>query len=323
MAHLPGPQSPSRGPVGDRTMVPMANLARPARSDLRRGIGAAFASPRVRAILLVASVLGYVLGFRTLLEHGILSRGGAGAIDALAYWTAGRSLLDGHSVYVAAVGQLAAYVYPPVFAQLVAPLSALPLELFVWAWRAIELACLRVAVGSWRIAGLAILFWPPVIAEIDAGNVHLIIAAAVAMAIRGDARALLPAALTKFASLAAVPAAIRLDRRGLLLGAGVALGACAVSFALAPQLWSEYAAFITRAIEPESNQLNLGSFIWTPLRLAIAVGFAMAAVVWPRLSVVAVTLAYPVLWLSGLSTLTALVARPRGGQLDLTNPEAR
>jgi hypothetical protein len=298
----------------------MVNLARSTGSALRGALAAAFASPRVRAVLLVASVLGYVLGFWTLLEHGILSLGGAGAIDALAYWTAGRNLLDGHAVYGIPVGGFTAYLYPPVFAQLVAPLSALPLDVFVWAWRALELGCLRVAVGSWRNAGLAILLWPPVIAELDAGNVHLIVAAAVAMTIRGDARALLPAVLTKFAGLAAVPAAIRLDRRGLLIGAGMVLAAGAVSFALAPQLWFDYLAFITRATEPSSTGYNFGSFIWTPLRLAIAAGFALAAVAWPRLSAVAVTLAYPILWLHGLSTLTALVAHPRERRPGATDP---
>ncbi|MFI5258683.1 MAG: glycosyltransferase 87 family protein [Candidatus Limnocylindrales bacterium] len=301
----------------------MVNLARMFRSDLHGAPGSRFASPRVRAVLLVASGLGYVLGFWTLLEHGILTRGGAGAIDVLAYWTAGRNLLDGGSVYGIPEGGFNAYVYPPVFAQLVAPMSALPVEVFVWAWRALELACLRVTVGSWRNAGLAILFWPPVIAEIDAGNVHLIVAAAVAMAIRGDARALVPAALTKFASLAAVPSALRFDRRGLLIGVGAGLAASAVSFALTPHLWFDYVSFITRATEPVSSGFDVGSFIWTPLRLAIAAGFALAAVSRPRLSAVAVTLAYPVLWLNGLSTLTALVARPGGGRSRTANPEPR
>lgn len=323
MGHRPRLQIPGSGPAGDRTMVPMVNLARPTLSGSRSKLGATFASPRVRALLLVASAMGYVLGLRTLLEQGILSRGGAGAIDALAYWTAGRSVLDGSSLYGIPVGGFTAYLYPPVFAQLAAPFSALPLDVFVWAWRALELGCLRVAVGSWRNAGLAILLWPPVLAEIDAGNVHLIVAAAVAMTIRGDARAVLPAALTKFASLAAMPCAIRLDRRGLFLGAGVALVASAVSFALAPQLWFDYMAFITRATEPQSSGFDIGSLIWTPLRLAIAAGFALAAVGWPRLSAVAVTLAYPVLWLSGLSTLTALVARPRSDRLGATSPEPR
>jgi hypothetical protein len=73
------------------------------------------------------------LASKTLLEHGILSRGGAGAIDALAYWTAGRSILDGHPVYGIPVGGFTAYLYPPVLAQLVAPLSAFPLDVFVWS----------------------------------------------------------------------------------------------------------------------------------------------------------------------------------------------
>jgi hypothetical protein len=192
----------------------------------------------------------------------------------------------------------------------VAPLSALPLAAFTWLWRALELVCLRVAVGSWRNAGLAMLYWPPVVSELDAGNVHLIVAAAVALMIRGDARWLLPAALTKFASLAAVPAALRFGWRDLLVGAAVALAACAVSFALAPALWFDYLAFITRATEPHSGWFNLGSFVWTPGRLAIAASIALVAIRQPRLSAVAVTLAYPVLWLHSLSTLVAIVARP-------------
>jgi Glycosyltransferase family 87 len=296
----------------------MANPTRTTWSDLSDALSAAFASPRVRALLLAGSAMGFLLGFWTLLVHGILSRGGAGAIDVLAYWTAGRNLLAGNQVYGILEGELAAYVYPPIFAQLVAPFSALPLDVFVWAWRALELGCLRVAVGSWRNAGLAILFWPPAIAELDAGNVHLIIAAAVAMTIRGDARALIPAAITKFASLAAVPSAIRLDRHGALTGVGVALGACTISFLLAPQLWLDYQAFIARATEPQSHAFDIGSIIWTPIRLAIAAGFALAAVGWPRLSAVAVTLAYPVLWFNGLSTLTALAARPRGARRNPT-----
>src|SRR5487761_2193795 len=153
----------------------MAEFARRTGSDLRSALGAAFASPRVRAILLAGSGLGFLLGFWTLVGHGITSLGGAGAIDTLAYWTAGRSLLAGRQVYGILEGELAAYVYPPIFAQLVAPFSALPLDVFVWAWRGLELGCLRVAGCSWRNAGLAILFWPPVIAELDAGNVHLVI----------------------------------------------------------------------------------------------------------------------------------------------------
>ena len=82
--------------------------------------------------------------------------------------------------------------------------------------------------------------------------------------------------------------------------------------ALAPGLWFDYLTFITRATEPHSGWFNLGSFIWTPARLAIAAAIAILAIRQPRLSAVAVTLAYPVLWLHSLSTLVAIVAKPAG-----------
>lgn len=275
----------------------------------RVALAEALASPRVRFLLVLSSGLGYVLCFKALLDHGIYSIGGEGGGDAFAYWRAGRSLLAGQSVYGNDVGGYAAYLYPPVFAQLVAPLSALPMAAFTWLWRAIELVCLRITVGSWRNTGLAMLFWPPVVSELDAGNVHLIVAAAVAQTIRGDARWLVPAALTKFASLAAVPAAIRFGRRDLLVGMAIAFVACAASFAVAPQMWFDYLRFITKATEPQ-GWFNIGSYVWTPARLAVAAVFALLAFRQPRLSAVAVTLAYPVLWLHSLSTLIAVVAKP-------------
>lgn len=81
--------------------------------------------------------------------------------------------------------------------------------------------------------------------------------------------------------------------------------------ALAPRLWFDYLGFMTRATEP-SGWFNLGAFIWTPARLAIAATIAVLAIRQPRLSAVAVTLAYPVLWLHSLSTLVAIVAKPAG-----------
>ena len=147
-------------------------------------------------------------------------------------------------MYGAAVGGYAAYLYPPVLAQIMAPLSLLPFPVFVWGWRLVQLACVRSVTGSWTWTGLALLVWPPLLAEIDACNVHLFIAAAVAMAIRSDGRAVVPVALTKFASLAAVPLAFVSDRRGLAVGTLLAVGIVAISFALSPSLWADYLQFL-------------------------------------------------------------------------------
>ena len=178
-----------------------------------------------------------------------------------------------------------------------------------WLWRGVELVALRVAVGSWRNAGLA-MFWLPVIAELDAGNVHLILAAAVAMAIRGDGRAVLPAALTKFASVAALPRAATRDLNGAVVGAILTAAICLVSLVLVAPLWIDYLSFIGQVPVLDSGWYDLGAGIPLAFRMAFAGLLALAAVRWARLAAVATTLALPVLWFHGLSVLVAGVARP-------------
>src|SRR5206468_1712458 len=114
------------------------------------------------------------------------------------------------------------YSYPPLFAELLVPFAALPATAFIWGWRLLELLCLRFTVGSWTRAGIALLILPPIIAEIETGNVHLLVAAVCALAMRGSAASIGPAALLKFASVPLAPLGWVRDRRGLLLGAGIA-----------------------------------------------------------------------------------------------------
>ena len=267
-------------------------------------------SVRVRRLLVAASAVGFLLTGKILLEGGIVTAGGQGGGDAIAYWQAAGHALTGRPIYVMPVGGYAAYLYPPVLAQFLAPVSVLPLPVFVWLWRALEVACLRIAVGSWRNAGLAMVLWPPVVSELYSGNVHLLAAAATAMAIRGDARSVAMAALTKFAAAAAAPAALRVDRRGLALGALAAFVVCLVSIAIAPGTWSSYLAFLEHASEPQSGWFNIGSFVSTPARFVVAAIVSLAAIRWTRLAAVAVTLAFPVLWFHSLSALVAIVAKP-------------
>ncbi len=275
-------------------------------------------SPRGQRLLLDRHrAVGYLLCTKLLLEHGILGEGGEGAGDVFAYYTAGMHLRLGAQLYQAGVGGYAAFLYPPPLAQLFAPLSLLPFPVVVWLWRALLLAALRISVGSWRTAGIVLLVWPPVIAEIDAGNVHLLLAAATAEGIRGRAIYLGPVALTKFATLAAMPMGWVSDRRGALTGLGIAAGLVLVSVALAPDLWFDYVDFARSAPTSHPGWYNIGDLVPGWLRFASAVGLAIAAIRWRRLAAPAVTLALPALWVHGLSTLVALLAEPptRSGKL--------
>jgi len=267
------------------------------------------------------AAFGFVFAAQVVVGHGIQGEGGLGGIDAIAYWSAAGRAWRGESLYQPGsfVGAFAAYQYPPPFAQLLAPFSILPLPAFVWAWRAVELVCLRVAVGSWVRAGLALLLWPPVIAELDAGNIHVVMAAVVALAMRGFAATVGPAFLMKFASWPLLPVGLVLDRSRTLVGAGIALGVVGISWVLAPSVWQDYASLISTAKAPE-GWYNVLEGIPVLLRLAVAGVLGLASVRYIRLAPIAVTLAYPVVWFHGLATLvavaTVLPARTRTPRRD-------
>jgi hypothetical protein len=252
------------------------------------------------------AAVGFVLLAKALWDHGIEGAGGGGGIDAIAYWSAGGNVRQGLPLYTITEGELAAYAYPPPFAQLLTPLSLLPMPAFVWLWRAVELVSLRIAAGSWTAAGIALLVLPPVIAELDAGNIHLIVAAVTAMTMRRLAHGVAPAALLKFASAALVPLAWQRDRRGLLVGAGVAAAVTIASVLVSPNAWADYVRFLGTTSFP-SGWYNLLEGVPLVLRLAVAFALAIAALRWVRLAPLAVLLAYPVVWFHALSTLVAVV----------------
>ncbi|HEY4189138.1 MAG TPA: glycosyltransferase 87 family protein, partial [Candidatus Limnocylindrales bacterium] len=99
------------------------------------------------------------------------------AIDAFAYWTT----RDGSMYDGSLAGTLGAYLYTPAFAQILAPLVALPWALFIAIWTAILLAAYGWTV---RLAALPLLLFLPIPADIATGNVHLLFAAAIVAGFR-------------------------------------------------------------------------------------------------------------------------------------------
>ncbi len=255
-------------------------------------------------------VLFSLAGFALLawnLRSPIVEHGSTGASDARAYWAAGRRLLEGETLYADTAGEPFAFLYPPIAAQLIAPLSLLPLPVFGWGIRALELFCLRYVVGSWKLAGASMILCLPVVAEIEAGNINLLIAAALATAIRGDNRWLVPAAMPKFAALAALPFGLARNRRALLLGALGTLLLCAVSALAAPDLWRNYVTFLLHQPNVDWQWYNVGRLVPLPVRLAVAGACALIAIRRPAFMPVAVALSAPVVWFNSLSVLVAIV----------------
>ncbi len=101
---------------------------------------------------------------------------GTVGFDAFAYWSVN---LD--HPYRLVAGQLGAFPCTPIAARLFAPAALLPWPAFWWLWTALLIGT-AIWLG-WRRA-LLVLAFPPVALELYHGNVHLLIAAAVALGLR-------------------------------------------------------------------------------------------------------------------------------------------
>ena len=94
-------------------------------------------------------------------------------VDARAYW--GINLA--HPYVGSGLGDVSTYLYSPAFAQVMAPMSALPFPVFDALWTVLLVATLAWLVRPWPWAVL-ILFLP-ISYELFVGNVHFLIAAAI------------------------------------------------------------------------------------------------------------------------------------------------
>ncbi len=226
--------------------------------------------------------------------------------DSHAYWLAAQRL---DSLYGTRPLAKDAYLYSPLFAQLVWPLARLPAGVFIACWSLLEavafawlLAPLRGKVHACAAVGC--------LAEIMAGNIYALMAVALVLgARRGPPWLLL--GLTKVVGGAVgllwLVAARRWSAllRGGLVG-GVLVG---VSVAAAPEQWRSWFTFLTTT-EPEP-----GDVIVLPSSVVVLVAVGLIGLVlWGGITgrawvlVPAVVLLSPTL---GPNTLTLLAALPR------------
>ena len=146
-----------------------------------------------RILLLSLSIIGWGLALRVglVLVGAAVAPDGEGIAamgsDSYAYWIAGSHLIEGAPLYQgAAIDQPGAYFYPPVFAQVWAPLAMLPPLVVDWGWRVLGILSIRYMAGSWLMTGVWLLF-PGAIVELTAGNVTYQLAAVTVAGLRGRA----------------------------------------------------------------------------------------------------------------------------------------
>jgi hypothetical protein len=233
--------------------------------------------------------------------------------DAFAYW----SLDPGHP-YARAAGALGAFTYSPVIVRLFAPFAALSWPTFLWLWIAFLVA--TVIWLGWRNA-LLLLAFPPAALELYHGNVHLLMAAAIALGFRYPATWAFVLLTKVTPGVGLVWFAVRGEWRRLAIALGVTAAFVAVSVVVDARLWQEWITDSLGATASGAAPLNQFSL---PLPLWLRVPLAAAVVAWgartdrPWTVPVAATLALPILWPTGLAILAALwpIAQRRRGLTD-------
>lgn len=221
------------------------------------------------------------------------------ALDAHAYFAA-----DLRHLYGGAEGAYDSYVYPPVFAQVIQPLRWLGWDAFRMVWRGLELAALVWFIGPF--VGLA-LFVTPVALEVNLGNIHLLLAAAIVAGFRWPAMWSF-VLLTKITpGVGLLWFVVRREWRSLAIALGATAAIAGASFVVAPGLWFEWIASVTLQRDPTGVDLVLTA----PLVARVAV--AVALVVWgaqrdKRWTVlVAAFIALPFVWIPAVAMLAGLV----------------
>lgn len=233
--------------------------------------------------------------------------------DEHAYWLAARRLLDGVPLYdpTATIVTPFAYLYPPPVAQLLVPVAAVvPSWLFSAGWTALMGVAVWWLAGRDVIRGLALLAFPPVAVEFWFRNVHLFLAVLLVLGLRRwEGWYAVGAAIKVSPGLGIVYDALRGRWGSAAIAAGIGLVMLVISVVLAPVAWADYLGFVA-TVDP----LQQSSFVAIPFPIRAIVGLVVVVVAsrlerrWgDPLFIVAVTLALPSLWFTGLSLLVAIV----------------
>jgi Glycosyltransferase family 87 len=223
--------------------------------------------------------------------------------DAEAYWRTDLDRLYEDSAFNTAN----AYLYSPVFAQVISPLTDLTFRGFYAVWTTIQNLALMFIVGP--VAGAASQYvFPGVRGNLFSGNIHILMALAIVVGFR------YPAAWSFMLLTKVTPGvgllwfAVRREWRALAIALGVTLALALVSFILAPQAWFDWFELLASS---SGSAVTEGNVIELPLSVRIAAAaviVVVAALTSQRWLVpVSVLLAQPAVWRSGPAILLAVV----------------
>jgi len=228
--------------------------------------------------------------------------------DAYSYWSIDFADLYGRTM--SGNFALGAFRYAPPIAFLFGVLGALPWWLFLWLWLALMLATVFWLGGRWALVLLAL---PAVALELYHGNVHILMAAALALGFRHPWTWSFVLLTKVTPGIGLLWFAARREWRSLAIALGATAAASLAAFVVAPHYWSEWlAATISNLNEPQHFSV--------PPPLPIRLPLAALLVIWgartdrPWTVAVAATAALPIVWVHGLTVALAAMPFLRGGE---------
>ena len=267
---------------------------------------------RLRAVrdgLVISGWLATLFVFFVIIPAGL-----SWGYDAFSYWS-----IDYADLYGRAMSSnfaLGAFRYAPPIAFLFAPLQLVPWWFFLWLWAALGLAMVVWLGGRWSLVLLAL---PPVALELYHGNVHLLMAAAIALGFR------FPWAwsfviLTKLSpGIGVLWFLLRREWSKLAWALGATAVFALLTYVVAPDYWTEFVASIASNLnEPQDFSVPPPA----PIRIPIAAGliFWGARTDRPWTVPIAATLALPIIWPHGLTVAVAAIPFLRSGDRAAKNP---
>jgi hypothetical protein len=223
-------------------------------------------------------------------------------LDLHAYWATHDAIDYAHSNPFL----IGAYLYAPVFAQIINPLTAFPWPVFAATWTLLMVAVYVWLVGRWAFP---VLFSVAVALELYLGQIDIFIAAAIIIGFRYPAAWAFPL-LTKVApGVGLVWFLVRKEWRSLAIAIAATVGIAAVSALFAPEAWRGWFDLLRRSVT--ERQTIEGDYLAIPIWLRLPAGVAIIA--WGaranrRWTVpVGVLLAMPLLWVNVFTLLIAII----------------
>ena len=280
------------------------------------GFVAAFETPNVRRVLVLAAVVGALLGLETLVLHLTTDP----LADVHAYYDAGARLNAGQPLYLqaATTDDAAFYRYPPLLAIAFRPLALLPFGVAAAIWEAILLGLFALTVvrlgarrrSTWIVLGMLAL---PTVWSLVIGQAQ--VAVTLLLAIGSPWAVALATNLKVLPVLAAIYWIGRREWRSLGRFAVWIAALGLAQLALEPSGTTAFPAQFGLAQVGEVNNFSLfalSPWLWAiAVVVGIAVALRLAPTRWGWAAAVALSvLATPRLLIYQLSTLLAGLGGP-------------